>query len=107
MLTPTPMASVVAKLCTLEAPSVSANQNRMAHVMRVDTLLSRMAGHARLNPMFVAESRVLPALSSSLIRSNIRILASTAMPMDRIAAATPASVSVTSKVLNTARTRIP
>ena len=56
---------------------------QMAHVMSVETLPSRMAGHARSNPMLMDISSVRPARSSSFMRSNMRMLASTAMPIDR------------------------
>ena len=73
-------------------------------MIRVETLLSRMAGHARLKPMLMADTRVLPLRSSSFMRSNISMLASTAMPTESIVAATPDSVRVTVS-LYTANTR--
>ena len=60
MLSITPMASVAAKPCTTVAPSVSANQYRMPDVISVETLLSRIADHARLKPMLIEESSVRP-----------------------------------------------
>ena len=54
-----------------------------------------MLDQARLKPASIAGPSVLPARISSFIRSKMRMLASTAMPMDRMNAATPASVSVT------------
>ena len=49
-------------------PNWSENQNSMPHVMSVDTLPSRIAGHALSNPMLIAESSVRPARSSSFMR---------------------------------------
>ena len=80
-------------------PSVSANQYKIPDVMSVETLLSRIADHARLNPMLIEENRGRPARISSFILSNIKMFASTAMPMERIAAATPERVNVTGKHL--------
>ena len=107
MLTITPMASVAAKPCTTVAPSVSANQNSIAQVISVEKLPSLMAGQARLKPMFIDVSSVRPARSSSFIRSNIRMFASTAIPTERMAAARPDSVRVTGKILKIASISTP
>ena len=48
-----------------------------------------------LQPARMAAAIVLPLRSSSFMRSKIRMLASTAMPTDRMKPAMPASVSVT------------
>ena len=50
----------------------------------VEILLSRMAGQARLNPTSMDEANVRPMRTSSFMRSKIKILASTAIPMDRM-----------------------
>ena len=104
MLAATPIANVTANPVTKPVPKRVPNQKRMAHVINVDTLLSLIAGHALLNPVSMDAISVLPLRSSSFMRSNINILASTAMPMDRIAAATPESVKVTGINLKIAKT---
>ena len=98
MLIATPMSSVSAKLCTDGVPY----HIRMAHVIAVHMLESKIAVNARLNPASIAALRVFPLRSSSLRRSNIRMLASTAIPMDMIKAATPASDIVAPISLNMA-----
>jgi hypothetical protein len=55
---------------------------------------STMADMACLKPSSAAVRGTLPALSSSRMRSKIRTLASTAMPMDRMSPAMPGMVSV-------------
>ena len=47
-----------------------------------ETFESRMLDQARLNPASMAGPSVLPARISSFIRSKMRMLASTAMPID-------------------------
>ena len=76
----------------------------MAHVISVDTLLSRIAGHALLKPILMALMSVRPLRNSSLRRSNISTFASTAIPTESIVAATPDSVSVTGSSLKIAST---
>ena len=49
--------------------------------MIVDVFESRMDGHARRNPSSTADVRGSPRFCSSLMRSKIRIFASTAMPI--------------------------
>ena len=73
--------------------------------MRVDTFESRMEFQARLKPASMAAVRFLPARSSSLVRSKMRMLASTAMPTERMKAAMPASVSVTPRSRKSAYTK--
>ena len=81
ILIATPMNKVNANPTTRLAPSLEPNQNRIAQVMKVETLLSRMEGQARLNPVSVAFSRLLPLRNSSFIRSKMRMFASTAIPI--------------------------
>ena len=76
----------------------------MTQVMNVDVLESRIAGHARRTAASTAAVMVRPALTSSLKRSKISTLASTAMPTERMKPVMPARVSVTGKTLNTAST---
>ena len=64
-------------------------------VMRLDTFESRIEFQARLKPASIAAGRLLPTRSSSLVRSKIRMLASTAMPTESTKPAMPARVSVT------------
>ena len=68
--------------------------------MIVDRLPSRIDGQARSNPELIAANSPRPARSSSLVRSAIRMFASTAKPNERITAAAPDSVKVTGTNLN-------
>ena len=70
--------------------------------MMVEKLPSRMAGQARLKPTSIEEASVRPLRISSFIRSKIRMLASTARPMDRMKAPMPERPRVTGTSLNTA-----
>jgi hypothetical protein len=70
--------------------------------MSDETLASKMELQARLKPASMAAFRGLPARSSSLVRSKMRMLASTAMPTASTKPAMPASVSVTGMVRNSA-----
>ena len=63
--------------------------------MMLDMFESKIEFQARLKPASIAGTSVLPARSSSLVRSKMRMLASTAMPIESTKAATPASVRVT------------
>ena len=92
--------------------SVSANplielvvkKNRMAQVMSVEILPSKIDDHARRNPSSIADDSIFPCRSSSLSRSKIRTFASTAMPIERMKPAIPDSVNVTLPILNIAST---
>ena len=100
MLMTTPMPRVSAKPMTRGAAMILLpNQKRMMQVMRVEKLPSRIAGQARLKPASTAALRVFPDLSSSFILSKISILASMAIPMERMKAATWARVRVTGTIL--------
>src|SRR5664279_4877697 len=99
----TPIISTRAKPLMVDEPP----KYRIEAVIRLDTFESRIEFQARLKPASTAETSVLPARSSSLVRSKIRILASTAMPTDSTKPAIPASVSVTGTILNIARTTTP
>src|SRR5437764_280957 len=63
---------------------------------------SRIAGQARWTPASMAAPRVRPPRNSSLTRSKISTLASTAMPTDRMKPVRPARVRVTPKNLKMA-----
>ena len=65
---------------------------------------SRIAGQALLKPTSIDEASVLPILTSSFILSKISMLASTAMPTDRMNPPMWASSSVMGMSLNTAST---
>ena len=80
------------------------NRNRIMAVIRLDTLESRIEFHARLKPASIAAGRLLPTRISSLVRSKIRMLASTAMPTESTKPATPARVIVTGISRNRAYT---
>ena len=100
ILTATPMARVTAKPRTPPLPKPKST----AQMMRVEMLESRIEVHARLKPDSTAPRMARPARSSSRVRSNIRMLASTATPTERMNPATPESVSVTGISLKTAKT---
>ena len=102
MLTATPMARVMANPRTNDAPNWSPNQNRIAQVMNVATFESRIEGQARLKPMSMAVLKGRPRRNSSFMRSKMRMLASTAIPIERMKAAIPESVRVTGQILKTA-----
>ena len=76
----------------------------MNAVIKLETFESRMEFHARLNPASTAGTTFLPIRSSSLVRSKIKMFASTAMPMERTNPAIPASVSVTGTMRKSAST---
>ena len=78
-------------------------QNRIPAVIKLDMLESLMESHARLKPSETADCKFFPFFNSSFILSNIKMLASTAMPTDRINQAMPAAVKVTGMSLNKAR----
>ena len=101
-LTSTPSASVIAKPFTKLAPKEEPNQKRIRLVMRVAMFESRMEGQARFQPRSIAWNSVLPLRNSSFKRSNIRMLASRALPVDRIRPAIPGKVSVTGISLKSA-----
>ncbi len=71
------------------------NEYRMVAVMRLDTFESRIEFQARLKPASTAAGSDLPMRNSSFIRSKMRMLASTAMPIDSTNPAMPARVRVT------------
>ena len=64
-------------------------------MIRLDTFESRIEFQARSKPASTAAGRDLPRRSSSFIRSKIRMLASTAMPIESTKPAMPARVRVT------------
>ena len=77
-----PIAKVTAKPATMLAPGVCPNMKRIPQMIMVDRLESRMDVQARSKPAFSAASSGKPARSSSLMRSKMRILPSTAVPME-------------------------
>ena len=100
-----PMANVTAKPATMLAPGVCPNIKRMPQMIIVDRLESRMDVQARSKPAFNAASRGKPARSSSLIRSKIRMLPSTAVPMEIKKPVIAGRVKVTGSSLKTAMFR--
>ncbi len=86
-----PRPSVRAKPLTAEVPS----QKSTIAVMIEEMLESRIESHALRKPSCKASDILFPRFSSSLVRSNISTLASTAMPIDKIKPAKPAAVNVT------------
>ena len=99
----TPMIRTRAKPLIVADPP----KYRIDAVMRLETFESRMEFQARLKPASVAETRVVPVLSSYLVRSKIRMLASTAMPTESTKLAMPARVSVTGTTRKSASTTMP
>ena len=87
----TPMIRTSAKPRITDEPKAY----RIVAVIRLDTFESRMEFQARLKPASTAAGSDLPTRSSSFIRSKIRMLASTAMPIESTKPAIPARVSVT------------
>ena len=57
--------------------------------MMLDMFESKIEFQARLKPASIAATAVLPERSSSLVRSKMRMLASTAMPTESTKAADP------------------
>src|SRR3989338_7459574 len=85
--TKTPSPKTSAKPLMSDVPS----QNRMTAVIMDEMFESRMEGHARAKPSLIASPVDLPPRSSSFMRSNMRTLASTAMPTERMNAAMAAA----------------
>ena len=75
----------------------------MKHVINVVMFESRMDDQARAKPEFTDMSTERPERSSSLIRSKIRMFASTAIPTLSMNPPIPARVKVTGKSLKIAR----
>ena len=98
-------------LIRIPTPNVRANplimlvpiQKRMPAVIKLEMLESLMESHARLKPSETADCKFFPFFNSSFILSNIKMLASTAMPTDRMNPAMPAAVKVTGMSLNKAK----
>ena len=67
----------------------------MAQVIIVETLESKILVHALSNPEFIAVNKLLPNLNSSFVLSKIKMLASIAIPIDKIKPAIPVNVNVT------------
>ena len=86
-----PTPRVTAKPWMLGVPK----KYKIAVVIKLETLESRILSHARAKPSSTALWISLPARISSLVRSKIKMLASTAMPTDKIKPAIPAKVKVT------------
>ncbi len=100
--TQTPMARTSAKPMMMVAPNCWPKKYSTPQVMSVEVFESRIEGQARSSPERIAAASVLPLRSSSFMRSKIRMLASTAIPSERMKPATPASVSVTGMSLKMA-----
>ena len=96
--TRTPSPKTRANPWMIEVP----NQKRMTAVIIDDVLLSRIDGHARPKPSWIACLVGFPARSSSFVRSKMRMFASTAMPIERMNPAIPAAVRVTGKSMKIA-----
>ena len=90
------MPSVSAKPLIKEVEKI----NKIAQTIKELKLLSRIDGHALLKPSSVAKESPLPCLISSFIRAKIKILASTAIPIDNTNPPIPAKLKVTGMNLN-------
>ena len=98
MLTKIPIARVKAKPLTEPVP----RKNRIAEVIKDELLESLIELQALLKPSSIAKLTVLPDLNSSRRRSKIKMLASTAIPIERMKPAIPARVKVTGIILKSA-----
>ena len=92
-LATTPTVRVTAKPFTGPVPKMNSSRAANSCV----TWLSTMVQNTRSKPASMAPGTLLPVASSSLMRSKMRILASTAMPRVRAKPAMPGSVSVALK----------
>ena len=79
--------------------------NKIAATIKVVRLPSLIEGQARLNPSSTAWGKFFPCFNSSLILEKIKMLASMAMPIDKIKPPIPAKVKVTGIILKTAKTK--
>jgi len=99
-----------------KTPTASASANPLIRlvvkkyntkqVISVEIFESRIEGQALLNPSLIARSNFFPARNSSFILANIKILASTAMPTDKINPTIPVKVMVTPSSLKSASVNI-
>src|SRR3990170_3434431 len=103
MLIIIPTAKVMAKPLTMLVVKVA----RIKQVIKVEALPSLMDDQARLNPSSMADKSGRPPANSSLRRSKIKTLASTAMPKERMKPAIPDNVRVTGTSLNKASVTAP
>ena len=94
--TKTPIARVTANPLTNPVPI----EYKIPAVISEETLESLIESQALLNPNSKACFLDLPHLSSSFILSKIKILASTAIPIERINPAIPGKVRVTGGIKN-------
>ena len=94
--TSTPMINVTAKPLTKPVP-ISTKINA---VIIDDILPSRMDVHARLKPSSIALKILRHRRTSSFVLSKIKILASTAIPMESTNPAIPGRVNVMEKGVN-------
>ena len=103
MLIKMPMLKVTAKpLTTLVVKPIKIKQ-----VIRVETLPSKIEGQARRKLSAKAMVNGFSCFNSSFNLSKIKILASTAIPRDRMKPAIPAKVKVTGINLKTAKDNNP
>ena len=104
MLVNTPIRSDTENPVIAEFAEPLPKKNKTIAISIVETFPSRIEVHARLNPICIANWRVLPTRHSSLTLSKIRIFASTAIPKDKTKPARPAKVNVTGINLKIANT---
>ena len=97
--TATPIKNVRANPLMSDVP----NRYKRIAVIMLEVFESRIAYHARAKPVWTASIIDRPWRNSSLMRSNMRTLASTAIPIDMMKPAMPAAVNVTEKSLKRVR----
>ena len=90
------MPSVVAKPTIVPVPK----KNSTPAAISVVRLESKIAVNARRKPESIALLTVLPMRSSSLMRSKITTLASTAIPIDKMMPAMPGRDRLMRSTLN-------
>src|SRR3989338_8419588 len=97
--TNTPIPSVNANPLINDVP----NQNKIRAVIILEIFESLIDAQAREKPSLTASAIVRPERNSSLMRSKISTLASTAIPMEITNPAIPAAVNVTGINLKSAK----
>ena len=91
----TPIDNVKAKPLTTLVPK----KYRITQAKTVVIFESKILVNALSKPELIAVNKFRPALNSSFVLSKIKMLASTAIPTDRMKPAIPARVNVTGTIL--------
>ena len=101
MLTKIPMLKVKANPLI----KLVAKVNKIAQTINELKLLSLIDGQALVNPFSTETKKLFSCFNSSRIREKIKMLASTAIPIDNIKPAIPDKVKVTGINLNNVKTK--